>query len=177
MRVPAVNLTFWSMNSNLNVSSPLPCFATSTHPATPGGTLPNPVLDPNYHLGCANPPSAIWYIHRPSPISTIGFDSRYDSLQVKAETKNMRHGLYVLLGYTYARDFDNGFSDGLGTSSGVTYYPLPGTTNADWACLKSISTTISPPASFTTCPLERRRTFGSSWNGRVNAVLGDWQVN
>ena len=42
--------------------------------------------------------------------------ARYDSLQIKAETKSARHGLYVLLGYTWARTFDSGFSDGLAAS-------------------------------------------------------------
>jgi len=52
--------------------------------------------------------------------------ARYDSLQIKGETKT-RGGLYALLSYTYARALDNGFSDGVGTSTGATYYPLPGT--------------------------------------------------
>ena len=53
--------------------------------------------------------------------------ARYDSLQVKAETKSARHGLYALIGYTYSRNFDSGLTDGLGTNPGAMYYPLPGT--------------------------------------------------
>ena len=35
--------------------------------------------------------------------------SRYDSLQIGAEAKNVRHGLYFSVGYTWARGFDDGF--------------------------------------------------------------------
>ena len=51
--------------------------------------------------------------------------AHYNSLQIKAETKNARHGLYALVSYTYSRAYDNGFTDGVGTSIGATYYPLP----------------------------------------------------
>ena len=50
--------------------------------------------------------------------------ARYDSLQIKAETKSARHGLYALLGYTWSRTFDSGMPDGLGTNPGAIYYPL-----------------------------------------------------
>ena len=56
--------------------------------------------------------------------------ARYNSLQVKAETKSTRHGLYALFGYTYSRTFDSGFPDGLGTLPGATFWPLPGSQKA-----------------------------------------------
>ena len=112
--------------SNLNVSSPTACFATIPDPANPANTIPNPVFDPNYHLGCGIPSAPFGPFTTIANINDRG-DARYDSLQVKAETKSIRHGLYLLLGYTYARNFDNGFNDGLGSSTGVTYFPLPGT--------------------------------------------------
>lgn len=102
---------------NLNVGSPSAC-------GTPG-----------YTWGCLpggrafNAPYPIFYV---ANISDTG-SARYDSLQVKAETKSARHGLYALLGYTWSHTFDSGFPDGLGTSSGATYWPLPGTSKADWA--------------------------------------------
>ncbi len=67
-----------------------------------------------------------------SPISTTQGDARYDSLQVKAETKSVRMVSTLLLGYTYARNFDCGFTDGLGSSRAQPTCPLPGTTRADW---------------------------------------------
>ena len=81
---------------------------------------------PGYTLGCGIPTAPFGPFTTIANINDRG-DARYDSLQVKAETKSVRHGLYVLLGYTYARNFDNGFNDGLGSSTGVTYLPLPGT--------------------------------------------------
>ena len=63
----------------------------------------------------------------PSESSRPAYDvgrARYDSLQVKAETKSARHGLYALFGYTYSRTFDSGFPDGLGTLPGATILAL-----------------------------------------------------
>ncbi|MBZ5653139.1 MAG: hypothetical protein LAO18_21960, partial [Acidobacteriia bacterium] len=162
--------------SNLNVSSPIACFATIPDPATPGGTLPNPVFDPNYHLGCGIPAAPFGPFTTIANINDRG-DARYDSLQVKAETKNIRHGLYVLLGYTYARNFDNGFNDGLGSSTGVTYFPLPGTTRADWG-LSQIQLNHNFTASVLyDLPFGKGKRFGSSWNSGLDAVLGNWQIN
>jgi hypothetical protein len=103
--------------------------------------------------------------------------ARYDSLQIKAETKNMRHGLYALLGYTYARAFDTGFSDGLGTGTGATYYPLPGTARSDWA-LSQIQLNHNFTASVIyDLPFGKGKEYGSNWSGATNAVLGNWQLN
>ncbi len=89
----------------------------------------------------------------------------------------MRHGLYALLGYTWARAFDSGFSDGLGTGTGATYYPLPGTAHADWA-LSQINLNHSFTASVIyDLPFGKGKTYGSSWSAPVNAILGGWQVN
>src|SRR5436853_1119410 len=145
---------------NLNVTSPSAC-------GTPG-----------YTLGCGLSTTTSRYpqFGNIQNINDIG-SARYDSLQVKAETKNVRHGLYALLGYTYARAFDSGFSDGLGTGTGATYYPLPGTAKADWALSQ-----IQLNHSFTTSiiydlPFGKGKGFGSNWTGPVNALLGNWQVN
>jgi len=145
--------------SNLNVSSPTACGVT-----------------PGYTLGCgiAAPPYG--------PFTTISAtadagNARYDSLQVKAETRSSRHGLYALLGYTYARNFDSGFNDGLGTSAGVTYWPLPGATRADWS-LSQIQLNHNFTASVIyDLPLGRGKRIGGNWNGVANTIVGDWQIN
>src|SRR5260370_1265431 len=105
--------------NNLNVTTPNACA---------GG--PNAAA--GYTLGCG-PGGA--FLPQPAqfanfPFSTIANitdqgSAHYNSLQVKAETKNARHGLYALISYTYSRAYDNGFADGVGSTIGATYYPLP----------------------------------------------------
>src|SRR5439155_18443362 len=110
---------------NENVGSPSQC---SLSPGDVG-------FDPNYTLGCGPGRTGFGPPYGPfttvANINDIG-NARYDSLQVKAETKSARHGLYALFGYTYSRTFDSGFADGLGTPPGATFWPLPGTQRADW---------------------------------------------
>ena len=50
-------------------------------------------------LGCGLPRRRVSPFGVISNINDVGA-ARYDSLQVKAETKSARHGLYALLGYT-----------------------------------------------------------------------------
>jgi len=103
--------------------------------------------------------------------------AHYDSLQIKAETKSARHGLYALVGYTYARTFDNGLPDGLGTFPGATYFPLPGTSKADWG-LSTLNLNHQFTASMTyNLPFGKGKQFGSNWSGPVNTVLGNWEVD
>ncbi len=149
---------------NLNVSSPTACDPTSAN------------FDPNYHLGCGVPVAPFGPFTTIANIGDKG-DARYDSLQFKAETKSARHGLYVLVGYTYARNFDSGFPDGVGTTSGATYFPLPNTRKADWA-LSQIQLNHNFTASVIyDLPFGKGKTFGSNWSGPVNAVLGNWEVD
>ncbi len=155
---------------NLNVASPSACF--------PG----NPLYDPTYTLGCGitsvpwGPPT----FPNGSPVIdniTDTGSARYDSLQIKAETKSSRHGLYALLSYTYSRTFDSGFPDGVGTSTGATYWPLPGTQKADWA-LSQIDLKHNLSASVIyDLPFGKGHAFGSGWNGITNAALGNWEVD
>ena len=78
---------------NINLVSPSGC-----------GTIPG------YVFGCGQP-NQPWAANPLNPATSIGnvfniFDngfSRYDSLQVKAETKSTKHGLYALLGYTFSK--------------------------------------------------------------------------
>jgi hypothetical protein len=149
---------------NLNIASPTACDPTSS------------TFDPNYTLGCGV--ASVPYPQFGNIVNANDTGrARYDSLQIKAETKSARHGLYALLGYTYARNFDNGFSDGVGTNAGATYFPLPGTKNADWG-LSQIQLNHNFTASFIyDLPFGKGKRFGSDWNGAVDAVAGGWQIN
>jgi hypothetical protein len=150
---------------NMNVSSPSACSPSS------------PNYDPTYHLGCgltANPNfSNFEYI---SNFTDTGA-ARYDSLQVKAETKSARHGLYMLLGYTYSRTFDSGLPDGLGSNSGATYWPLPGANRADWGVSGLNLNNQFTASVLYDLPFGKGKAFGGDWNGPVNALLGNWSVN
>ncbi len=164
---------------NLNVSNPLACFPQTTDFS--GNVIPNVLFDPNYHFGCgAN--NTVYPNARYGPFTTVANindvgSARYDSLQVKAETKSARHGLYALLGYTYSRTFDSGFADGLGTPPGATFWPLPGTQRADWA-LSQINLNNQFTASVLyDLPFGKGKQFGNSWSAPVNTVLGNWEVN
>ena len=81
---------------------------------------------PGYALGCGFPSYPYAAPFQAVDSNNSDGAARYDSLQIKAETKSTRHGLYALLGYTYARNFDSRLPDGLGTMVGATYWPLPG---------------------------------------------------
>ncbi|MBZ5663648.1 MAG: carboxypeptidase-like regulatory domain-containing protein [Acidobacteriia bacterium] len=143
---------------NLNVAQPTAC-----------GVVPG------YTLGCGivTPPAGPFTVVAGS-IST-GL-AHYDSLQFKAETKSMRHGLYGLMGYTYARSFDSGFNDGLGSGAGVTYYPLTGTKHADWA-LSQINLNQQFTASVIyDLPFGKGKRFGGGWSGPANTAFGNWQI-
>jgi Carboxypeptidase regulatory-like domain len=148
---------------NLNVGSPSAC----GDPAHPG-----------YTLGCGTggaafpAPYPIFYV---ANISDTG-SARYDSFQVKAETKSARHGLYALLGYTWSHTFDSGYPDGLGTSSGATYWPLPGTARADWG-LSQINLNQQFTASIIyDLPIGKGKAIGGNWSRPVDAILGGWQT-
>jgi hypothetical protein len=149
---------------NLNVASPSACNPSSS------------LFVPGYTFGCGIPSTPYTQFATIANSSSVG-SARYDSLQIKGETKSNRHGLYALLGYTYAKALDTGFADGLGTGTGATYYPLPGTAKADWA-LSQISLTHQFTGSVIyDLPFGKNKQFGSNWKGPVNALLGDWQVN
>jgi len=148
---------------NLNVTSPSACNSTSVN------------YDPNYHLGCGYTPT-------PSPFGVISNQNdvgqaTYNSFQIKAETKSSRHGIYALIGYTYSHTYDSGMADGLGTFPGATYWPLPGTHNADWS-LSQLNLDHQFTASVTyDLPFGKGKRFGSHWNGAANAIVGGWEVD
>jgi hypothetical protein len=156
--------------SNQNLNDPSAC---------PDGA--NPV--PGYTLGCGfgNFPYAINQpfgggFQQVAANNSVG-RARYDSLQVKAETKSTRHGLYALLGYTWSRTFDSGMPDGLGTNPGALYYPLPGYQKLDWG-LSQLNLNDNFTASILyDLPFGKGKHFGSSWSSGTNAILGNWQVD
>lgn len=145
---------------NLNITSPSACGTVS-----------------GYTLGCGYTVSQTSF-----PFNTIANQNdvgqaTYNSLQVKAETKSARHGIYALIGYTYSHTYDSGFADGLGTFPGATYWPLPGTHNLDWG-LSQINLNHQFTASVTyELPFGKGKAFGSAWSGPVNAILGNWEVD
>ncbi len=153
---------------NLNVGSPSACGVTPGYTAGcgPGGSA----FGPRW----GNPPFLF-----PLTINNnndVG-KAHYDSLQVKAETKSIRHGLYALLGYTYSRTFDSGLPDGLGTFPGATYFPLPGYQKLDWA-LSTLNLNHQFTGSVTyELPFGKGKEFGSGWTGPVNVIFGNWEVD
>jgi Carboxypeptidase regulatory-like domain len=149
---------------NQNLSSPNAC---------PGGSDPVP----GYTLGCGFPsfPYAAPFQAVDSNNSTGS--ARYDSFQIKAETKNVHHGLYALLGYTWSRTFDSGMPDGLGSNPGALYSPLPGGQGLDWSLSQLNLNDVFTASVLYELPFGKGKQFGNSWNGATNAVLGNWQIN
>ena len=151
---------------NENLASPSAC--PGGFDFTPGST---------YNVGCDFP--SFPYANPFQSVDTnnsVGA-ARYDSLQVKAETKSARHGLYALIGYTYSRNFDSGLTDGLGTNPGAMYYPLPGFNKLDWG-LSQLNLNDSFTASVLyDLPFGKGKRYGSGWSGATNAILGNWQVD
>jgi len=144
---------------NENLSSPSAC-------GTPG-----------YTLGCGFP--SYPYASPGQVVSSnnsIGA-AHYNSLQVKAETKNVHHGLYALFGYTYSRNFDSGMPDGLGTNVGALYWPLPGNKTLDWGLSQLNLNQVFTASVLYDLPFGRGKRFGSDWNGAANAIAGNWHVN
>lgn len=152
--------------NNINVGSPAAC----------AGVVPG------YTRGCgpggatfASPYAANF------PFSTIlettdQGSAHYNGLQIKAETKSSRHGLYALVGYTYSRTYDTGFADGLGSNYGATYFPLPGWQSLDWA-LSGLNLNHNFTASVIyDLPFGKGKHWGSQWNSPLNTVLGNWQA-
>jgi hypothetical protein len=100
----------------------------------------------------------------------------YNSLQIKAETKTPRYGLYALISYTYSHTYDNGLSDGLGSLLSAPFFPLPNWQSLDWY-LSQINLNNSFTASVIyDLPFGRGKKFGSDWNKMTNSLLGGWQV-
>jgi hypothetical protein len=152
------------LGNDLNTSSPSAC-----------GTVTG------YTLGCLSngapyiPPYSVPNFNAILLIGDVG-KTNYDSLQIKAETKTPKYGLYALVAYTYSRTYDNGLSDGLGSVLSAPYFPLPNWQNLDWSLSQ-----INLDNSFTgsviyDLPFGRDKQFGSNWSSLTNTVLGGFQV-
>jgi hypothetical protein len=148
--------------NNLNTSSPLAC-----------GTVAN------YTLGCL--PGGAPYIAPYTPFQVISLfgdvgNTSYDSLQVKAETKTSKYGLYALFAYTYSHTYDNGLSDGLGSLLSAPFFPLPNWQTLDWA-LSQINLNNSFTGSVIyDLPFGHGQQFGSNWGNVTNTLLGGFQL-
>ena len=150
--------------NDLNVDSPSGC-----------GTITG------YTLGCL--PGGVPYIY---PYPTANYNAillfgdvgktHYNSLQIKAETKTPKHGLYALVAYTYSRTYDNGLTDGLGSELSAPYFPLPNWQNLDWS-LSQINLNHSFTASFIyDLPFGKGKMFGSASGPVTDTLIGNWQV-
>ena len=100
----------------------------------------------------------------------------YNSLQVKAETKSSRYGVYALISYTYSHTYDNGLSDGLGSLLSAPYFPLPNWQNLDWAPSQLDLHNNFTASVIYDLPFGRGKRFGSDWSNVTNSLLGGWQV-
>jgi hypothetical protein len=100
----------------------------------------------------------------------------YDSLQIKAETKSAKYGLYALIGYTYSHTYDNGLTDGLGSLLSAPYFPLPNWEKLDWG-LSQINLNNSFTASVIyDLPFGHGKKFGNDWSNVTNSMFGGWQL-
>ena len=135
----------------------------------------------NYTLGCnfnGSPYTSPYIAPNFNQILLYGDLGKtgYNSLQIKAETKTSKYGLYALFAYTYSRTYDNGLTDGLGSEVSAPFFPLPNWENLDWGLSQ-----INLDNSFTgsviyDLPFGRGKQFGGNWNPVTNAILGNFQV-
>ena len=146
--------------NNLNVTTPSAC-----------GTVTG------YTLGCGPSGSFVGLPYPTFPYSTIANindagRAHYNSLQIKAETRSNQYGLYALVGYTYSRAYDNGFSDGLGSTIGATYFPLPNWQTLDWALSQINNNQVFTASLIYQLPFGKGKKFGNSWSGAANMIAG-----
>jgi hypothetical protein len=154
----------------LNVNSPSACGAVSgyTVGCLPGGAPYSYTNTFSFYNNDQNSNSVLLY-------GDVG-KTHYNSMQVKAETKTPKYGLYALVGYTYSKTYDNGLSDGLGSELSAPFFPLPNWENLDWA-LSQINLDNSFIGSVIyDLPFGRGKMLGGDWNPVTNTLLGNWQV-
>ena len=150
--------------NGINVAGPAAC--------VPGGS---------YTIGC-NPDGSQFFPSVVTPafnavllFGDVGKTS-YNSLQIKAETKTPKYGLYALFSYTYSKTYDNGLSDGLGSLLSAPYFPLPNWNKLDWG-LSQINLDNNFTGSIIyDLPIGRGKKFGNDWSGVANTLLGNWQL-
>jgi hypothetical protein len=134
-----------------------------------------------YTLGCAAGGAA--YV---SPFNPPNFNAilefgdlgktTYNSLQIKAETKSSRNGLYALVAYTYSHTYDNGLTDGLGSELSAPYFPLPNWQKLDWAPSQLDLHNNFTGSVIYDLPFGKGKKYGSSWSNATDSILGGWQL-
>jgi hypothetical protein len=134
-----------------------------------------------YTLGCGPGGSSFGVPYPAFPFSYVYevYDvgkAHYNALQVKAETKSARHGIYALVGYTYSAAYDNGLSDGLGSLIGAPYFPLPGWPTLDWAHSVTNLTHSFTGSVIYQLPFGKGKRFASNLNNVADAIVGNWEV-
>jgi len=102
--------------------------------------------------------------------------TQYDSLQIKAETKTPKYGLYALFSYTYSKTYDNGLTDGLGSLTSAPYFPLPNWQNLDWGLSQINLNNNFTGSVIYDLPFGRGKKFGNDCSGVTNTLLGNWQL-
>lgn len=166
---------------NLNIQRELPGQVLLT--AGYVGSRSAHILTSSFNLNTSGPLFGIG--QQPTPYPLFGtitgiLDNglaRYDSFQVKAETKSSKYGLYTLIGYTYARSWDNGFADGLGTPTGVAYFPLPVPQNSDKGFSQIQQNHILTASYVYDLPFGKGKAYGTNLQGVANQLVANWQVN
>jgi hypothetical protein len=152
--------------NDLNTQSPSACGTVSgyTLGCLPGGQPYVPAYESN------TPDDNILLL-----FGDVG-KTHYNSLQIKAETKTERYGLYGLVAYTYSRTYDNGLSDGLGSELSAPYFPLPNWQNLDWSLSQiNLDNSFSGSVIYD-LPFGKGRMFGSTWSPVTNTLLGGYRV-
>jgi hypothetical protein len=150
--------------NDLNTNSPSACGTVS-----------------GYTLGCLPGGSAYAYPYNPPNYNAILLfgdvgKTHYNSLQIKAETKTPKYGLYALFAYTYSRTYDNGLSDGLGSELSAPYFPLPNWGNLDWSLSQiNLDNSFSGSVIYD-LPFGKGRTFGNNWGPVAQTLLGNYQT-
>ena len=151
------------LGNDLNTSGPSGCASPTSN-----------------HIGCVGnaPYTAPYNVANFNAIFEIGDigTTSYNSLQIKAETKTPKHGLYALVAYTYSKTYDDGLSDGLGSELSAPYFPFP-----NWQSLDRSLSQINLDNSFTgsiiyDLPFGRGKKFGADWNAVTNSLVGGWQA-
>ena len=163
-------------------SSHILVFGNNINIGSPGACKGGPNAVAGYTRGCGPGGASFTSPYAANfPFNTIlettdQGKAHYNGLQIKAETKSARHGLYALVGYTYSRTYDTGFADGLGSNYGATYFPLPNWQSLDWA-LSGLNLNNNFTASVIyDLPFGKGKQWGSQWSGPVDNLLGNWQV-
>jgi hypothetical protein len=99
-----------------------------------------------------------------------------ERITTRSNSKRRRHSIYALIGCTYSKAMDTGFSDGLGSIIGATYFPLSNWQSVDWG-LSQIDLNQSFTASIIyQLPFGKGRKWGDSWSGAAKAIAGGWEL-